>query len=328
MWIDTELEKHMQEKLHGEFSNKQIGEKYYAQYITAREYLTSNIYPFIAVVEPQLTDHSDRHIENVLNNIWDLINDDLDRFNGVELYLLCLSTLFHDCGNINGREGHNKKISDICNDVINDNSTRLQEKRLVTMIVRAHCGQSRKNSSDTLMEVDETASLYSREVKVCEIASIIRFADELAEGPQRTSDYMRSKGKIDQASIIYHKYASITEVFIGKKDGRIALTYNIEIPIQDVDLETLLKFIYKRIVKLDTERRYCKYYATSLNKLKTTDVKINILIDGEDVIDLPKIQMEDKYILSNASIEDIIYHLYPELKIESILQKIGEYDHE
>lgn len=36
MWIDTELEKHMQEKLHGEFSNKQIGEKYYAQYITAR----------------------------------------------------------------------------------------------------------------------------------------------------------------------------------------------------------------------------------------------------------------------------------------------------
>ena len=135
-------------------------------------------------------------------------------------------------------------------------------------------------------------------------------------------------GKIDEASLIYHKYASITEVYIGKNDGRIALTYNIEIPITDVDLETLIKFVYKRIIKLDAERRYCKYYALSLNNIKTTDVQINILDEGVDIADLPKIQLEDKYILSEESIEEMIYERYPELKIKSIVKKIGGHTHE
>ncbi len=327
MWIETELEKFMHKKLIEEF-NEQTGTTYYSQYDVARNYLVNNIFSYIATIEPNLTDHSDKHIENVLNNVWLLIQDDLGRFNAIELYLLCLSVLFHDSGNINGRDGHNKKIADIYSEIVGTNSARLQEKRLVTMVVRAHCGKSKRNTSDTLIEVDEKASLFSREIKVREIAGIIRFADELAEGPQRTSDYLIKSGKIEEASLIYHKYASITEVYIGKNDGRIALTYNIEIPIMGIDIETIIKFIYKRIIKLDTERRYCKYYAPSLNNLKTTDVQINILSEGVDIADLPKIQLEDKYILSEESIEEMIYGRYPELKIESIIQKIGEHSHE
>lgn len=327
MWIETELEKFMHKKLIEEF-NEQTGTTYYSQYDVARNYLVNNIFSYIATIEPNLTDHSDKHIENVLNNVWLLIQDDLGRFNAIELYLLCLSVLFHDSGNINGRDGHNKKIADIYSEIVGTNSARLQEKRLVTMVVRAHCGKSKRNTSDTLIEVDEKASLFSREIKVREIAGIIRFADELAEGPQRTSDYLIKSGKIEEASLIYHKYASITEVYIGKNDGRIALTYNIEIPIMGIDIETIIKFIYKRIIKLDTERRYCKYYAPSLNNLKTTDVQINILSEGVDIADLPKIQLEDKYILSEESIEEMIYGRYPELKIESIIQKIEEHSHE
>lgn len=327
MWIETELEKYMQKRLIDEF-NEQTGTTYYSQYDVARKYLVDNIFSYIANVEPSLTDHSDKHIENVLNNVWYLIQGDIDKFNAIELYLLCLSVLFHDSGNINGRDGHNKKIADIYSEVVGTNSARLQEKRLVTMIVRAHCGKSKRNNPDTLIEVDEKASLFSREIKVREIAGIIRFADELAEGPQRTSDYLIKSGKINEASLIYHKYASITEVYVGKNDGRIALTYNIEIPLTDIDLETLIRYVYKRIIKLDTERRYCKYYAPSLNNFKTTDVQINFLDEGVDIADLPKIQLEDKYILSEESIEEMIYGRYPELKIESIVQKIGGHTHE
>lgn len=327
MWIETELEKVMHKKLIEEF-NEQAGTTYYSQYDIARSYLENNIFSYIATIEPNLTDHSDKHIENVLNNVWYLIQDDLDKFNAIELYLLCLCVLFHDSGNINGRDGHNKKISDIYSEIVGTNSARLQEKRLVTMVVRAHCGKSKRNTSDTLIEVDEKASLFSREIKVREIAGIIRLADELAEGPQRTSDYLIKSGKIEEASLIYHKYASITEVYIGKNDGRIALTYNIEIPIIGIDIETIIKFIYKRIIKLDTERRYCKYYAPSLNNFKTTDVQINILYEGVDIADLPKIQLEDKYVLSEESIEELIYGRYPELKIEYIIQKIGEHCNE
>lgn len=327
MWIETELESYMHEELLKSYNNNQAN-IYYSQYDLARNYLVNNLFRYIVIAEPDFTDHSDRHIENVLNNVWLLIQDNLDKFNAIELYLLCLSVLFHDSGMIYGRDGHNKKIAEIYNEVVGTDSMRLQEKRLVAMIVRAHCGQSKRNNSDTLIEVDEKASLYSKEVKVREIAGILRFADELAEGPQRTSDYLIKKGKISEASLVYHKYASITDVYIGKSDGRIVLTYNIEVPLTDIELEPLIKFVYKRIIKLDTERRYCKYYAPSLNNLKTTDVQINLLNEGVDIADLPKIQMEDKYILSEESIEEMIYSRYPELKIESIKQKIGAYDHE
>lgn len=57
-------------------------------------------------------------------------------------------------------------------------------------------------------------------------------------------------------------------------------------------------------------------------------MQINILNEGVDIADLPKIQLEDKYILSEESIEEMIYGRYPELKIESIIQKIEESAHE
>ena len=57
-------------------------------------------------------------------------------------------------------------------------------------------------------------------------------------------------------------------------------------------------------------------------------MQINFLDEGVDIADLPKIQLEDKYILSEESIEEMIYGRYPELKIESIVQKIGGHTHE
>lgn len=323
MWIETELEKFMHKKLIEEF-NKQAGTTYYSQYDVARSYLVNNIFSYIATIEPDLTDHSDKHIENVLNNVWYLIQDDLDKFNAIELYLLCLCVLFHDSGNINGRNGHNKKIAEIYSEVVGTNSNRNQEKRLVIMIVKAHCGKSKKNDSDTLTEVEEVSDLYSREIHVREIASIIRFADELAEGPQRTSDFLIKQNKINETSLIYHLYASITNMFIDKRNRRIAVTYNIELPIDNTTFQTLMQFVYNRIIKLDMERRYCKYYASVLDKFKTTEAQINILNNGEDIADLPKILLGDKYILSNELVEDIIYDRYPELKIESIIRKIGD----
>ena len=154
MWTDTTLEKYMFKQLHAEF-NKHDADYYYSLYCSAREYLENNIYSYIASAEPTLTDHSDRHIENVLNNTWNLINDNPKRFNSIELFLLCISILFHDSGNINGRDGHNKKIADIYEAVIGNNSFRNQERRLVLKIVKAHCGKSKRGDSDTLFDVEE-----------------------------------------------------------------------------------------------------------------------------------------------------------------------------
>ena len=321
MWIETEIEKYMREQISQDFNDNEA-KTYLSQYDYAKSYLENNIYSFIATKEPGLTDHSDKHIENVLKNLWFLINDEKNRFNSIELYLLCLCVLFHDSGNINGREGHNKKIADIYEEIIGNDSRRLQERRLVLSIVKAHCGESIRGDKDTLIEVDEKSDLYSKEIKTREIAGIIRFADELAEGPQRTSDFLLKNGTIDSGSIIYHKYASITNIFIDKGNGRVALTYNIEYPVNEVEISKLLECIYKRIIKLDLERRYCKYYSSVLDKFKRTDAQINICHRGEDLIDLPKIELGDKYLISDETEDCIIFSRYPQLKTELVITEL------
>lgn len=333
MWIETKLEEYMHNKLSEEFNNREA-EKYYTQYCTARTYLEEQIFPYIPMAEPNLTDHTEKHIEDVLKKAWFILDKEISFFNAVELYLLCISILFHDCGNIHGRDGHEKKIVDIYDEIVGTNSSRFQERKLVLSIVKAHSGESKKGDKDTLIEVGITNSLYDKEIKLREIASIIRFADELAEGPQRTSDYilkhntiMMKEGSepiIPKSSIIYHKYATVSNVYIDKGNGRIALTYNIEVPVSQLSFGELLGFIYKRIVKLDSERRYCKYYAPSLERFKRTEAKINICHRGEDIIDIPPIELGDKYAVLAESVEDIILSRYPNIDENTLKQKIKE----
>lgn len=331
MWIDTNLEKHMHDKLYEEFNNNEA-EKYYTQYCTARTYLVEQVFPFIPMAESELTDHTEKHIEDVLKKTWLILDKEIESFNAAELYLLCICILFHDCGNIHGRERHERKIVDIYDEIVGSNSSRFQERKLVLSIVKAHSGESKKGDRDTLIEVTPTNSLYDKEIKLREIAGILRFADELAEGPQRTSDYLLKHNKIDskdgskpilnQGSIVYHHYSTITNVFIDKGNGRIALTYNIEIPVKQIPFAELLGFMYKRIVKLDSERRYCKYYAPSLDRFKRTEAKINICHKGEDVIEIPPIELGDKYAVLAESVEDMIFSRYPNIKEEELKSQI------
>lgn len=333
MWEDTQLEKQMQKKLSIEYNTREA-QMYYTQYASARDYLEKQIFSNIPAVESQLTDHTEKHIEDVLKKAQVLLGNEIGIFNAAELYLLCICILFHDCGNIHGREGHEKKIADIYDAIVGEDATRTQERRLVLSVVKAHSGTSRKGDKDTLIDVGEKSSLYDKEIRLREIAGILRLADELAEGPKRTSSYilghnitLKDGGEepiIKDDSLIYHKYASVTDIFIDKGNGRIALTYNIEIPVNQITFAELLNFIYKRIVKLDAERRYCKYYAPSLEKLKRTEAKINILHKGEDIIDIPLIELGDKYAVLTESVEDIILSRYPSMKEEILKIKIKE----
>lgn len=181
MWTEQKIEKHLKEILTSEFEAK--AEDYISLYITARKYIVEEVLKEIKGIEPSLTDHSADHVANVMERAWDLIEDQQDRFSGIEIYLLCLIILFHDVGNIEGRGGHNKKIAEIYNNIRNKVPTYNQERRLVLIATAAHCGSSKKGDKDTLSDVDEISNLYNKEIKLRELASILRFADELSEGP-------------------------------------------------------------------------------------------------------------------------------------------------
>ena len=332
IWKDTEIEKYLFKLLKKEsHGNELIG-----QYTHARQYLADNIYDEIKGVENSLTDHSGRHIENVLDNAWKLIRteeikngkikESVKSFNAIDMYLLCMGILLHDVGNIHGRKKHNENISDIYNKIVVD-STSKTEKRILMSIVQAHCGETQDGKKDTLGIVEPYAYIYEKKVSPREIASVIRFADELAEGKQRTSQYMLENEKYDKDSEMYHYYASIVEVTIDKSDNRIMLTYNINYPIPiNLNFEKVMSMVFRRIVKLDSERKYCRYYSPLLNDFKETEAQLNFYIDTEPVqLDLPKITLCDKYCLDenkDNEIERTIMQRYPSIDILELQKQL------
>ena len=75
--------------------------------------------------------------------------------------------------------------------------------------------------------------------------------------------------RIRRIQKFYHDYASITDIHIDRKDGRIVVVYSIEITpdswgaqFDAVRLRQLLEFCYHRLEKLDLERKYNRHYCS------------------------------------------------------------------
>ncbi|MEL7639286.1 MAG: hypothetical protein AAGU21_06540 [Solidesulfovibrio sp.] len=271
------------------------GEKLWADYIHARSILFADILTVVGIRERELTDHGQSHVVDVLNKAGKLlIEKNKINLSALDLYILCLSILFHDVGNIHGRKDHNKMIADIYNYVragnvalINDDYAT--ESRIVKTIVQAHCGENARGSNNTLQDVSTHDYFLDDTVKPQIIASIVRFADELAQGKVRTSQYLIDAGVLSVNSEIHHRYEKATEATIDRQNSRIALTYNIPVEWKDgalyvgssIELTFFLKFLYTRIEKIDQERKYTKFYCTLLEPFKMVSVSIFFIHKGE-----------------------------------------------
>ena len=258
-WEILEIERELKHALIDEFGEPQ-GDKLYGEYTLAREKLLP-IARNVTRTEPDLTDHGPDHLADVLNQAHDITPP--GHLQPRELLALLLSILFHDTGNIHGREGHEKKVSDIYDHVRGTPTPSLQEKKIVLAVVGAHGGEARNGSKDTIRDLPDTEAFLKKPIRMQEIAAILRFADELAEGKQRTCEYLRRTQAFDINSEKYHDYADITEICVDRGSERIALTYNIGLTSKDSDIDAdqlerlkrLLTFAYHRIRKLDEERR-------------------------------------------------------------------------
>lgn len=287
------IENLMEMALHRDFK-PDIAQGYVSTYWYVKDRLNKDVLDWIRTKEPDLSDHSSEHIENVLKNAYKLLENEIDniktepnksKFDGLNLYFLCMTILFHDVGNFFGRAGHNKEIGQVLKDNFSQTFRGIygRDKRLIERAGRAHTG---KHNSDTLKEIDETETSNGNKVYLRDIAAIVRLADELAEGPQRTSQYMLDKGMFSLGSKIFHRYASCTHIMIDSPNGRINITYEIELdwvedqPPSNTELDELkefLKFIYSRIHKLNQERKYCGYYCDLLRAITQTQVSFNFV---------------------------------------------------
>ena len=271
-------------------------------YLRAQTVLRDQVYPNIVGTEPSLTDHGSRHVANVKQNAIRLLSNDgrVNTLSGIEMYFLGMCILFHDVGVVYGRTGHNNNIARVFDCTRGTDDSVRHERTLVVRATRAHTGMAQDGSRDTLKELVKEDHLQGERIRLRELAAILRFADELAEGPHRTSRFMQSELLYESNSQQFHEYSNATNVFIQRENNRIVLTYEIVIKPcwhstqRRRRLSDGLTVIYNRIKKLNQERQYARYYSTLLEPFRSTEATFNFHY-GDDVLDtdLDSIKMTD-----------------------------------
>jgi hypothetical protein len=302
-WIDTTYEKAMKDYFICNLE-KTKGLKLYGEYTSVRDaMIADNFFDEIKGQESDLSDHSARHIQDVFGRAYKVIGEDEFRsFSVYEIYCLALMILFHDVGNIYGRTDHDshKKIAYVYNKYRNNPSSYRDERRTIIEGASAHTGTSKCGNKDTLKFVNE-ANIKGEKIDLKELAAILRFADELSEGKQRTCSFLVEEKLIKKASEIFHLYALITDITIDDKLERISIAYDIDIPLkftldEQKKIKELIAFTYKRAVKLDIERRYTKNYSRVIKKFKVVTIQYNFTKNEVPFdFELDKVVFEDQY---------------------------------
>lgn len=307
-WVTVPLE----ERMKGALIHKHQQAKadyYFGLYTSARERILFELAEEIKRTEPNLTDHGPRHIANVMEMASELLGEHAFVHEGgyltaADAYILCMAILFHDVGNIFDRRGHEKRIAEVWAWVrANQNAPRM-ERTLIVRIAGAHTGTTPRGSRDTLADLELSSNLDGVQVHEQELAAILRFADELAEGPHRTSSFVREIQGYPPEAEIHHRYAAITSVHVDRGNSRIALTYEFDLRSSGVDADELilrtdelLRYTYTRIMKLDEERQYTRFHSNLLVPFKETRVQINFWIDDRNaLVDLQPLTLSDKRI--------------------------------
>jgi HD superfamily phosphodiesterase len=292
----------------------------WAKYQLAKSTLPSEILSWIPKTDGNLSEHGILHIDNVFENTARLLSLSPEvgvdghlegkPFCGLEIkpvdaFVLGMALFFHDTGNIISRKGHAKTGREVMYEVLKD-VLKIDEIRVIDQVMSAHSGTTANGDPDKIKALDDAPRYICKEsVRMRPLAALVRFADDLAEGPQRTSNYLRSKGAFiipklagqpsddKEERNIFHDYASITAVNIDRGNGRIALQYNIDLEDNMFDpqkgagkefLEPLLKLVFYRIKKTDDERRYARFYGGKLlTDFHTTEALIQFYRNGSDI---------------------------------------------
>lgn len=282
MWNETTFEKHLRERLDAELSADQAT-SVYGRYVATRDKVLNEITQ-IQGVEPSLSDHGPKHIRHVLNNALSLISAEaaVHGLTALDLYVLATCIVFHDVGNLFGRKDHHLHIGRVFDWARGTSADLRREKTLVIRAAQAHTGVSASGDKNTLVDVNASDHLDGEPIQLQSIASVLRLADELAEGPQRTTDFYRTQVGYALESQIFHQYAACTNVSADRGNERVRLTYEVQVDEFGGDaaerraaLAKFLSFLLQRVAKLDEERRYARFYCPVLAAFKQTDVAIN-----------------------------------------------------
>lgn len=289
---------------------------FYSKYDGFKDYLNKNIHNETTkgaiIVEIQnssdynkitwLNDHGPEHIKTVVQRASLLVESNECALNPKEVFILLNAIQIHDVGNFYGRHNHEKKIIEAIKDGLSPAVFDRKEVKLIKDIAQVHGGsyitsKGLKTKDSFKSITSSTTNSDSYTIRMHLLASILRFADELADDKYRADSKSLKEKKMPRGSEIYHAYALCLEPpIINHLDRRIELHYYVNKEDlyktfgkynSDKDViedKTILEEIYDRTLKIHYERIYCsKYWKKSID-IESIWVKIEFYSELYDEI--------------------------------------------
>jgi hypothetical protein len=337
VWRERKFESLTREALRGTHD----GDSLWSAYEHTREDILSHILPYIAAQEPGLSDHGSAHIANVIENVGQVLglssggqgypDAPIHEVKPFERLLLLLGALLHDIGNIVGRQRHNLVTEEVWRNSGQNSYGRWEpaDRKSILALCQAHTGKAANGDDDTLRPLSTSHQYFLGDpVPLAKLAATLRFADELAEGSQRTSRFLLFQGLYGAANIDFHRYADSTHVTIDRAHGRIALDYHIDLSKPGFgtgdqsrdNLKRLLDLVFKRVLKLEKERVFARHYAPDWLAFSETSVVITVERDYKRVCELAPLVLND-FNLRDANVARLA-HLDAGYDVENILARI------
>lgn len=278
-----------------------------------------------------LNDHGPRHIDTVIKRAGQLLDNSNEDLTPREVFCLLSAIQLHDLGNFYGRAGHELKIMEVVAEGKSHIGSDHIERKHILQIAEVHGGKTLDtNDKDTISKLKDQAPVLDEIIRLRLVASLVRFADELADDRFRADVNLLKEKKLPKSSEVYHAYsACLSSVLINHTTQTVELHFDIDKNFlsdrfgKDGDEIFLIEEIYNRVLKMHHERIYCSRFWKSHLALENILVILNFYSD--DIHE--EVHREITFTLSEKGYPQgnhTIYEMCPNLKQEGE-EMNGEY---
>lgn len=215
-----------------------------------------------------------------------------------EVYLLLMTILSHDAGNIEGRRDHQMKIYKLLDQRLTKVLDDTVEMREIHDIAQSHTGKgivSGLESKDTIVSLGKEKTLSSIVYHPRRIAALLRFADEICEDRKRIPEILLNNPSVSSGpSVPYLRFGqSITSVDILKDRQSIRIQFDLQPehvlrPLEFVNNEGqiqkkyLIDVVMSRLGKIRRERSYCFRFLHGVVEFASVTADINVIEEADD----------------------------------------------
>ena len=263
------------------------GESSYSRVLyNIENYMNSEVHKYVvagaaSAGDGMLNDHGPGHILMVEERANMILGEKANDLNAYEIFILLLSIHFHDVGNLLGRDAHEERIDEVFEALGSKFPLDNIVQRLIRDIAMSH-GGSIDGDKDTIARVPDKTYVDGILIRAALLASILRYADEIADDKNRASSFLVNVGSVPDGNRVFHEYSLSLQPPVINGDT-LMLEYYIknQYVSEKIHKNNTEVYLYDeillRVQKCLCELEYCKKYSEGFIRISCISVSISVL---------------------------------------------------